>query len=85
MPHWGELTPELSGLDFSSALVAAELGPQLPLIQVFTPKRGKTQTWSTIHTATMPIGMRNSMVRLMVKPYLYFIILAQCSVVSLLA
>ena len=38
----------------------AELGPQVPLIQVFTPKRGSTQACRTIQTTRMPKGMKIS-------------------------
>jgi hypothetical protein len=63
----GEL---LSLLGFSSGAVVvlfavssgseAELGLQLPLIQVFTPTRGSTHLMRTIHTTITPSGMRNS-------------------------
>src|SRR5215469_1777995 len=49
-------------LCWSWALTGAELGPQAPLIQVLTPRRGKTDTWRTIQTTRTPKRMRNSIV-----------------------
>ena len=46
----------------SLVLLGAELGPQVPLIQVFTPKRGSTHTCRMIQTTRMPKGMRISIV-----------------------
>ena len=47
------------------ALVAlawgAELGPELWVVQVFTPRRGSTQTFRMIATAITPIKARISM------------------------
>jgi hypothetical protein len=40
--------------------VEAELGPQVPLIQVRIPIRGKTHICRMIHRATIPIGTKNS-------------------------
>ena len=52
--HWSDYGERLSSLELRSIFAAsldgcasfsregAELGPQLPLIQVFTPKRGNT-------------------------------------------
>src|SRR5215469_5107180 len=49
-------------LCWSWALTGAELGPQAPLIQVLTPRGGKTHTWRTIQTTRTPNGMRSSIV-----------------------
>jgi hypothetical protein len=51
-------------------LGGAELGPQLPLIQVLTPIRGSTQPMSMIHAAIIANGMKNSMMAL---PLLLFV------------
>src|SRR5262249_54362976 len=53
-----------TGVEFirSAALVGAELGPQAPLSQVLTPKRGSTHAWRMTQATRTPNGMRNSIV-----------------------
>src|SRR5262245_27802291 len=60
-------------LCWSWALAGAELGPQAPLIQVLTPKRGKTHTWRTIQATRMPTGMRSSIVLPLVFAFSEFV------------
>jgi hypothetical protein len=48
-------------VSFVEDSAGAELGLQLPLSQVFTPKRGKTQICRTIHPAKIPTRIRISM------------------------
>ena len=54
--------PTLSGASVRPHLLGAELGPQAPLIQVFTPKRGSTHACRMIQTTRTPKGMRISIV-----------------------
>ena len=46
----------VAGSVTSFTFEGAELGPQVPLIQVFTPKRGSTHAWRTNQTTRMPRG-----------------------------
>ena len=50
----------IRGFFWLTALAGAELGLQVPLSQVLTPKRGSTHTWRMTQTTRMPNSVRYS-------------------------